>query len=127
MSKTYEHVFAVAAENDLDATDLSACLIIQDWHENHILDDLKSMPQHMLEQYQKPLLVSQDSLGVCEASIKMSFDKDYNRKMIDFYESQIIPRLGKRLSANDRINLIKYKFKMYGPKSIDDILEAWFG
>lgn len=127
MNKPYEQVLAVSANNDLSAVDLSACLIIQDWHEHHILDDLKSMPQHMLEKYQKPLLVSPDSLGVCEASIKMSFDKDYNKKMIDFYESQILPRMGQRLSAKERIKLFKYKFKMYRPKSIDDILESRFG
>ncbi len=47
--------------------------------------------------------------------------------MIDFYESQVMPKLGKSISAKERIEMIAYKFKIYSPKSIDDLLEAWFG
>ncbi len=53
------------------------------------------------------------------------FEKNENRN--DWSENQILPRIGQRLSAKERIKLFKYKFKIYGPKSIDDILESRFG
>jgi hypothetical protein len=97
MGTTYAKVSEVCSKYNLSLVDFSAFQLLNSWsNKGQDLEKTISEMHQEAKQYQLPFTVELDELGLNEAMTRLSFDKEYSSKMLEFYNKTIIPESQKK-------------------------------
>ena len=114
MGTTYEKVSEVCSRHKLNLVDFSACQLINSWsNQGYDLEKTIEGMQQEAKQYQLPLEIWLDDLGFNEAMTRLSFDKEYSYKMLEFYNKKVLPESQKKTSLSNRLRRLAYEIILF--------------
>jgi hypothetical protein len=97
MGTTYAKVSEVCSRYRLKLVDFSACQLLNSWsNKGQDLEKTISEMHQEAGQCQLPFTVELDELGFNEAMTRLSFDKGYADRMLEFYNKKVIPESQKK-------------------------------
>ena len=126
MGTTYRKLMEICAAHKLSPADYSACMILNNWHnQGNDLEQALEKTQKRNQEEQRPLMLGSDRYGFDEACIKLNWEVDYCKKMLDFYEYTVLPESKKRSNPVSVVRRWLYSWKIYGPKGLDDLFDLF--
>ena len=122
MGTTHKKLIEVCARHKLDVVGYSACMILNNWHnQGHDLEQALERTWKRNQEEQRPLMLESDRYGFDEACIRLNWEPDYCRKMLDFYKHTVLPESSKSSNPVSIVRRWLYSWKVYGPKGMDDL------